>query len=144
MTLGQFPHCDQRILHGPVDGCEFCDAHPEWQELRRAWGIAFTGHAPRATLPICGTVSEWDDGEKWKCRQVAGHDKGGYPTPHSPLPEFEATPCPADTARPPGEPADHRRWGGNKPSSATGDPSWPAETAASVMMYGDKGGRQPE
>jgi hypothetical protein len=26
--------------------------------------------------------------------------------------------------------------------SATGDPSWPAETAASRALYGDKGGRQ--
>jgi hypothetical protein len=50
-------------------------------------------------------------------------------------------PCPADAARPPGADNDHRRWGGNKPTSATGNPSWPAESAASVVMYGDKGGR---
>jgi hypothetical protein len=50
-------------------------------------------------------------------------------------------PCPADAARPPGSSSDHRRWGGNKPTSATGDPAWPAESVASVLMYGDKGGR---
>lgn len=42
--IQQFPHCDQRILHAPGE-CEFCDAHPEWQELRESWGIAFTGHS---------------------------------------------------------------------------------------------------
>lgn len=43
--ITQFPHCDQRILHQPEE-CSFCDRHPEWQELRLAWGIAFTGHLP--------------------------------------------------------------------------------------------------
>lgn len=41
----QPPHCDQRVLHAPEDNCEFCNMHPEWQELRRMWGIAFTGHS---------------------------------------------------------------------------------------------------
>jgi hypothetical protein len=93
--IAQFPHCDQRILHGPRDGCGYCDAHPEWQELREAWSIAFTGHPP---------------------------EPGGLP-------------CPADAARPPGSAADHRLWGGNKPASA--DSSWPEETLASRMLYGD-------
>lgn len=43
--IRQFPHCDARILHAPGE-CEYCDLHPEWQELRTFWGIAFTGHAP--------------------------------------------------------------------------------------------------
>ncbi len=38
----QFPHCEARILHAPGE-CEYCDLHPDWQELRRVWGIAFTG-----------------------------------------------------------------------------------------------------
>ncbi|MFG1659069.1 hypothetical protein ACGFIY_21305 [Micromonospora chersina] len=42
----RLPHCDSAVLHAPGE-CEFCDAQPEWQELRRLWGIAFTGHAPR-------------------------------------------------------------------------------------------------
>ncbi len=45
VDLGQFPHCDSRILHAPGE-CEFCDRHPEWQALRVVWGIAFSGHAP--------------------------------------------------------------------------------------------------
>lgn len=43
--IGQFPHCDQRILHAPGE-CRYCDSHPEWQALRLAWGIAFTGYEP--------------------------------------------------------------------------------------------------
>lgn len=50
-------------------------------------------------------------------------------------------PCPADESRPPGAGNDHRHWAGNKPTSATGDPSWPTESFASQIMYGDKGGR---
>ena len=43
--ISQFPHCDQRVLHSPGE-CEYCDRHPEWQALRIAWGIAFTGYTP--------------------------------------------------------------------------------------------------
>lgn len=140
--LPQAPHCDQRVLHAPGE-CEFCDARPEWQALRQAWGIAFTGHVPRASLPECGASCSWGAGRRWKCRQAKGHDEGENPTVHSPQPEYEAMPCPADAARPQGSSGDHRRWGGNKPTSAEGDPSWPAESAASRVMYGDKGGREP-
>lgn len=41
----QTPHCDSRVLHAPGI-CTYCDTHPEWQELRRAWGIAYTAGAP--------------------------------------------------------------------------------------------------
>ncbi len=44
-NLVQFPHCDPRILHAPEDNCKWCNMHPDWQELRKAWGIAFTGHS---------------------------------------------------------------------------------------------------
>lgn len=47
-----FPHCDMRVLHAP-DECDFCDNHPEWQELRQAWGIAFTGHPPTEGQLMC-------------------------------------------------------------------------------------------
>ena len=60
---------------------------------------------------------------------------GQYPPP----PGWQ--PCPADAARPPGSDSDHRRWGGNKPTSALGDPTWPEESFGSLVMYGDKGGR---
>jgi hypothetical protein len=43
--IEQFPHCDPRVLHAPEDNCIYCNAHPEWQALRIAWGIAFTGHS---------------------------------------------------------------------------------------------------
>lgn len=41
--IKQYPHCDQKILHAPGE-CEYCDSHPDWQELREVWGINFTGH----------------------------------------------------------------------------------------------------
>jgi hypothetical protein len=51
-------------------------------------------------------------------------------------------PCPADEARPAGSPSDHRRWGGNTATSKRGDPSQPRQTTASVIFYGDQGGRE--
>lgn len=137
--IAQFPHCDQRILHAPSE-CEYCDGHPEWQALREAWGIAFTGHQPRAGLPRCHRLMRDTFpgyGPDVRCEQPRGHEDECRP-----YPAWDAMPCPADAARPQGAGNDHRRWGGNKPTSADGDPSWPAETAASVMMYGDKGGRE--
>lgn len=44
--VAAFPHCDQSVLHAPSE-CHFCDKYPQWQELRRLWGIAFTGHEPQ-------------------------------------------------------------------------------------------------
>lgn len=49
----RFPHCDQRILHSPEDGCQFCNELPEWQALRKVWAIAFTGHAPEHGQTAC-------------------------------------------------------------------------------------------
>jgi hypothetical protein len=140
-AIAQFPHCDQRILHAPEDGCKWCNHHPEWQALRKAWGIAFTGHQPRAGMPLCkkpmrDTFPGYGPGIV--CQQPRGHEDECCP-----VPAWDAMPCPADAARPATATNDHRRWGGNKPTSATGDPSWPAESAASVAMYGDKGGRAP-
>jgi hypothetical protein len=138
--LAQFPHCDQRVLHSPGE-CEYCDRHPEWQALREAWGIAYTGHAPRAGLPRCGKLMRETQpgyGPDVKCEQPRGHPDGEC----RPIPAWDAMPCPADFARPAGSRGDHRRWGGNKPTSATGDPSWPRESTASVVMYGDQGGRE--
>jgi hypothetical protein len=43
--ITQTPHCDGKVLHAPEDNCDYCNAHPEWQELRQMWGIAFTGHS---------------------------------------------------------------------------------------------------
>lgn len=48
------PHCDARILHAPGE-CGHCDRYPDWQELRRMWGIAFTGHRPQRAAYGTGT-----------------------------------------------------------------------------------------
>lgn len=132
-----FPHCDQRILHAPGE-CEYCNDHPDWQALREAWGIAFTGHPPRGDLPQCAQPIT-GLGYPAVCQQPEGHPEGEC----KPYPVSDILPCPADFARPPGADNDHRRWGGNKPTSATGDPTWPRESFASQVMYSDQGGRQP-
>ena len=80
----QYPHCDSRILHAPSE-CEFCDRHPDWQQLRKRWGIAFTGHEPKD--------------------EVVGELP--YQVVHKQLP------CPADFNRPAESPSDHRQWPGN-------------------------------
>lgn len=49
-VIAQYPHCDAKVLHAPGD-CVYCDMHPDWQELRQTWGIAFTGrHEPGLVL----------------------------------------------------------------------------------------------
>jgi len=63
--IKQFPHCDARILHSPKE-CEFCDKHPEWQALRAAWGIAFTGWTPEGTeLPCPADHARGDKHKLW-------------------------------------------------------------------------------
>lgn len=52
------------------------------------------------------------------------------------VPEAGQIPCEADATRPAGSDSDHRLWGGNKPTSAFGDPSWPEETFVFRVMYG--------
>ena len=48
----RYPHCDQRVLHAPGE-CEYCDMNPEWQELRKVWSIAFSGHSPKPGETAC-------------------------------------------------------------------------------------------
>jgi hypothetical protein len=60
MIIDQFPHCDTAVLHAPGE-CDYCDARPEWQELRQAWGIAFTGHTPGPGQMAC--PSDWVRGQ---------------------------------------------------------------------------------
>jgi len=133
--IRQFPHCDPRILHAPGGACEYCDAHPDWQELRKAWGIAFTGSEQSLRLLANPDVSRCTRPYPHICEREGPCN--GWPR------SWPQLPCPADMDRPPGASNDHRRWGGNKPTSARGDPAWPAETGASVMSYGDMGGRAP-
>lgn len=65
--IGQFPHCDQRILHAPGE-CEYCDNHAEWQALRLAWGVAFTGYEPdesKHELPCPADHARGDKHKLW-------------------------------------------------------------------------------
>lgn len=39
------PHCDAAVLHAPGK-CRYCDTRSDWQDLRKLWGIAFTGQQP--------------------------------------------------------------------------------------------------
>jgi len=63
--IGQFPHCDQRVLHAPGE-CEYCDCHAEWQALRVAWGIAFTNYEPEGSeLPCPANHARGDGVNRW-------------------------------------------------------------------------------
>lgn len=65
--IEQFPHCDARVLHAPGE-CKYCDEHPEWQELRFTWGIAFTGYTPdegTKELPCPADYARGDGHTKW-------------------------------------------------------------------------------
>lgn len=114
--LARFPHCDQRILHAPEDRCEFCNMHPEWQALRKAWGIAFTGHTPAKLGDRCGKriTDAYDKGKI--CMQAASHADD---IPHSTSEPWETLPCPADAAVFNHDRGDYNRWPGNQPSVAT-------------------------
>jgi hypothetical protein len=57
--ITQTPHCDGKVLHKNGE-CSFCDACPEWQELRQMWGIAFTGHSEDTVKAIDSTGNEYD------------------------------------------------------------------------------------
>jgi hypothetical protein len=65
--ISQYPHCDSRVLHAPGE-CSVCDKHPEWQELRKMWGIAFTGKEPAEKSPF------W---RELPCPSDANRGKGG-------------------------------------------------------------------
>lgn len=54
-VIPQFPHCDSRVLHGPDQGCQYCDRHPDWQQLRDMWGINFTGENDENKIPCPST-----------------------------------------------------------------------------------------
>lgn len=127
-TIKQFPHCDSRVLHAPGK-CEFCDKHPDWQDLRLAWGIAFTGDTDAMLIiklaqtgdDVCGaTKTAWDGvntcGKKQLvCQAIAGHkhahvdgDKMWGDDTH---PYEKMMPCPAEFIR--GK--NCQVWGGNTP-----------------------------
>lgn len=68
-SIHQFPHCDPRILHAYGE-CQYCDMHPEWQELRLTWGIAFTGYEPEGKeLPCPADHARGDKHTLWPGNQ---------------------------------------------------------------------------
>ncbi len=74
--LRSFPHCDQRILHAPHE-CGVCDLHPQWQALRQAWGIAFTGYTPDGKeLPDPATHARGEVVNAWPGNRVTPPDGG--------------------------------------------------------------------
>lgn len=73
----QFPHCDPRILHAPNE-CEFCDMHPDWQELRIIWSIAFTGYEPEEKeLPCPADYARGDNHKLWHGNVAKPSTPGG-------------------------------------------------------------------
>lgn len=73
-----FPHCDTRVLHGPKDGCDYCNSYPDWQGLRTMWGIAFTGHKPTDDQLPCPADAARPKGSPSDHRQWAGNRPQGY------------------------------------------------------------------
>lgn len=93
-------------------------------------------HAP-GECEYCDMHADWQE-----LRQTWGIAFTGHvPVTPSDQPWLKQLPCPADFNRPPDSSSDHRRWSGNKPTSTKGDPSWPRESFASQVLYGDQGGR---
>lgn len=76
-----FPHCDMRVLHAPGE-CDVCDRHPEWQALRQAWGIAFTGYEPEnKELPDPAThVRGFENVNAWQGNQAKHWETNVHPS----------------------------------------------------------------
>jgi hypothetical protein len=115
----QFPHCDGRILHAP-GVCTYCDMHPEWQELRLAWGINFTGEEHEYTKHIReelkdveegrlprGTMRSWESFQKFKDYVESSKE------------HYRMLPCPAMYNR---SQQSLDSWGGNVPRKTINEP----------------------
>lgn len=74
----QAPHCDEAVLHGPEDGCPYCNEHPDWQKLRMLWRIAFTGHEPRDPLSEVACPSDQRRGGTGAAHVWPGNRPEGY------------------------------------------------------------------
>lgn len=108
------------------------------QERYALWN-AWVAQAGEQTIPHCDSrilhnpaICEYCDRPGW---QAARKAMGIAWTGQEVIPDGFVR-CEADVVRPPDSEADHRRWGGNKPTSAFDDPSWPEETLASQIFYG--------
>ncbi|MEU7174649.1 MULTISPECIES: hypothetical protein [Micromonospora] len=99
------PHCDQAVLHAPGE-CTYCDAHPDWQELRQLWGIAFTGHTPKidaermwlSEVPVPVRSTPAKQREPGVAGQPSGLNCRTAPLPFRPMADDQTTPSP-DEAR---------------------------------------------
>jgi hypothetical protein len=69
---GYAPHCDARVLHAP-NVCEYCDRYPDYQELRKRWGIAFTGQTPKKDQVPCPADAIRPPGSDRDHRRWAGN-----------------------------------------------------------------------
>jgi hypothetical protein len=63
-AIQQFPHCDSRILHAPGE-CTYCDQYPEWQDLRKVWGINFTGKTEPSLQPCPADKARGGSHKMW-------------------------------------------------------------------------------
>ncbi len=64
-VIKQFTHCDARVIH-KRGICEFCDEHPDWQQLRQVWNINFTGeYDPNKTLCPSEKFRDLENINKW-------------------------------------------------------------------------------
>lgn len=75
-----FPHCDSSILHAP-GLCQYCDKHGDWQELREAWGINFTGETDEGKLPCPADARRGDKHMLWGGNLPWWDDKINVPMP---------------------------------------------------------------
>lgn len=107
--ITQFPHCDSKILHAPEDNCKHCNAHPEWQELRKYWGIAFTGHSDELVR-----YTDWEGHEVVKT----------------------LIPCPSEWARPIGV---INKWGGNVPFTPEAEEAMEKYYSNMKNMFAEEG-----
>jgi len=90
-VIKTFPHCDVLVLHAPGT-CQYCDAHPEWQQLRQVWRINFTGRdcmdrtqCPAEARRGLRTVHAWPGN-----RPDSGHDTAGE---ERRIPRMRVAPC---------------------------------------------------
>lgn len=68
------PHCDQTILHAPGK-CEFCDRRPDWQQIREAWRINFTGESDENKAPCPSEYFRSGElRDRWPGNRPEGYD----------------------------------------------------------------------
>jgi hypothetical protein len=64
VTMVQYPHCDQHVLHAP-GACEFCDMYPDMQQDRVDRGVNFTGETDPTKLPCPAWARRGSNCQVW-------------------------------------------------------------------------------